>query len=586
MPTSDVRAGGASGLTRLFTSPFLPPRLHRPHRTSPRSLAVPLLSILLSAAPALLAPTPGSAGEPEVLKDFESLQRQRVSSEMELLDEVESTWLAVESLDRLDTAAYWQRLDEAEKILSSLSTPEAWQRIQALGLEHRDPNVRRMLIWVAERQLPDPGAKNLILQSIHDPDDLVAFAGIRLAGKHRLTEGVQDLFDVVGVLSGTLHSPGKPVGVGAALGNHSIMQVLNTQNYQEVYRRERLWREHGTLESPTQEANTPLPAPYPTPKYEFYPGQWEDDQFAWYRRLRTQLPDSETAVEGGVHAKLVPDERGIPMVEIPAGPFPFGISESRLPSHRFVTHDYNNPTQLRLDAFLIDVFPVTNEYYDRFVAEVAAHGHEHCHPDEKPNKVHRRNTWRDPRMKPNHPVAGVDWYDAWAFCHWLGKTLPTEQQWEKAARGGDDRLYPWGNVWDPRRVTYAETVWGYGMPTIEIWRAHLYDVIDQPEPYPASLTQPVDAHPGNVSPYGVREMIGNVWEWTRTNYYTQEDMDPHFRERHHTEYIHEAEAFASIRGGTWSSIPELLSASYRSKDLFTDRHDEIGFRCARELSGD
>lgn len=564
-----ITTGEAQGLARFFA-------------LSGRLRGCGLLAFLvigLLAVPALV----GAQETPGAFSQFEALQSRSVDAELSILEEIESTLLSAESLDALSTPEYWQRLDRIEAILSDLSTPEAEKRIRELGREHSDPNVRRMVLWVAERQLPDPEAKKLIIDLVHDPDDLVSFAGIRLTGKHKIMEGTPDLLDVVGVASGTLHSPGKPVGVGAALGNRSVFQVLGTENYHEIYRREVLWRAEGTVLTPTPSEETPLPAPYPRAEYQYFSGQWEEEQWTWYRQMRSELPPSETAVQGGpVQAEVVEDERGIPMAEVPAGEFIFGIDPSRLPSRRFVTRDYDEPEMLHLDTFWIDVFPVTNEYYDRFVQAVAEDGHEHCHPDEKPGKVHRRNTWRDPRMQPDHPVAGVDWYDAWAFCNWMGKQLPTEHQWEKAARGTDGRLYPWGDVWDPRRVTYAETVWGYGIPTIDIWRAHLYDVIDYPEPHPTILTQPVDAHPGNVSPYGVREMLGNVWEWTRTNYFTQEEMAPDFKEVQPTEYTHDPVAFVTIRGGAWSSIPELMSGPYRSKDLFTDRHNEIGFRCAKE----
>jgi formylglycine-generating enzyme required for sulfatase activity len=177
------------------------------------------------------------------------------------------------------------------------------------------------------------------------------------------------------------------------------------------------------------------------------------------------------------------------------------------------------------------------------------------------------------------PVTGIDWYDAYAYAGWVGKSLPSETQWEKAARGTDGRTYPWGNQWNQRLTSNVETAMRCGVKTLAEWEAVLRTVSDTiPE-------QPVwrnGSRPESASPYGAEDMAGNVWEWTRTNFFTKDDMDPFFRRRSPSEFMNRQQAFAVIRGGCWTSVEEIQRTYFRGKDLLTDRHFEIGFRCVVE----
>lgn len=156
------------------------------------------------------------------------------------------------------------------------------------------------------------------------------------------------------------------------------------------------------------------------------------------------------------------------MVKIPGGPFIIGYD------HR---HPDEKPSHtISIPPFFIDLYEVTNEQYKKFID--ATH---RLPPDDWINNAY-------PLENKKHPVAFVTWYDAHDYCSWAGKRLPTEEEWEKAARGTDGRLYPWGNEFDPKKAN---------MP-----QSH------------STGTTPVGSFPQGRSPYGLYDMAGNVWEWT------------------------------------------------------------------------
>ena len=194
-------------------------------------------------------------------------------------------------------------------------------------------------------------------------------------------------------------------------------------------------------------------------------------------------------------------------------------------------------------------------------------------------KDHWPSQIRDPRFGADDmPVTGIDWYDAYACAAFYGKMLPREQQWEKAARGTDGRDYPWGNEWRDGLANYAETSLGRKIDTLDEWEAVLLEVSDD---FPAQPVWPVGSRPAGNSPYGVGDMAGNVWEWTRTNFVSEQDMCPFFKNREILEFTNHPMAFPVIRG--WTSLPEMMRTFYRGKDLLTDRHFELGFRCVIEV---
>ncbi|MFC0038639.1 SUMF1/EgtB/PvdO family nonheme iron enzyme [Actinomadura rayongensis] len=176
-------------------------------------------------------------------------------------------------------------------------------------------------------------------------------------------------------------------------------------------------------------------------------------------------------------------------------------------------------TPVDLPAFYIDVFPTTNADYARFVAATDAKPPLHWQGSEPPAEL------------LNHPVVFVTWHDANAYAEWAGKTLPTSQQWEKAARGTRGDLYPWGNQRTPAKVNYRE--------------------------HAIRSTTPVDTYASGVSPYGVYDLCGNVWEWCATP---------------------SAPGRYELKGSAFTS-PFLRCTPASFNDASAHMHDDTGFRC-------
>ncbi len=178
------------------------------------------------------------------------------------------------------------------------------------------------------------------------------------------------------------------------------------------------------------------------------------------------------------------------------------------------------------DSFYMDKTPVTNEAYLRFVRETG---------------------YRMPRYAenskfngPGQPVVGVSFADAQQYAKWAGKEIPDERQWEKAARGSDGRVYPWGN--DPPGASDA----CFGQDPRE------------------GSTIPVGASLRNVSPFGVTGMCGNVWEWTRSPF-------------------KKGSAFKVVRGGSYNDPGEMLATYFRLEAHPKDKSEAIGFRCVKNI---
>ncbi|HVB42688.1 MAG TPA: SUMF1/EgtB/PvdO family nonheme iron enzyme [Streptosporangiaceae bacterium] len=211
-------------------------------------------------------------------------------------------------------------------------------------------------------------------------------------------------------------------------------------------------------------------------------------------------------------------------------------------------------------------FPVTVERYKRFLDAVAREGSARWdHPDMPAGQTHA--PWRERLRVPgyyddpaygNHPAIAVNWWSACAFARFEGKRLPTSLEWEAAARGFDGRLFPWGDQIDLAAANCADSWSDHPLITYEAWRAEL----DQGRLKDA-LPGLVDAHPGNSSPFGVREMAGNVWELTATVLAETNE--------------------AVICGGSFDNPYRAIQASSKGTYRRRGASNAVGFRCAEDI---
>jgi formylglycine-generating enzyme required for sulfatase activity len=166
-------------------------------------------------------------------------------------------------------------------------------------------------------------------------------------------------------------------------------------------------------------------------------------------------------------------------------------------------------------------------------------------------------------LEDQHPAVAVTWDEANAYCQWTSKQLPTEAQWEKAARGTDGRRYPWGNeAVDGKRANYCDARCGFA------WKDK-----EQDDGYPD--TAPVGSYPLGKSPYGIEDLAGNVWEWVQdwhdAGYYSRSP------ERNPVNVT--PGMFRVLRGGSWFDNPADVRAADRSGFAPGSSSNFLGFRC-------
>jgi len=246
------------------------------------------------------------------------------------------------------------------------------------------------------------------------------------------------------------------------------------------------------------------------------------------------------------------------MVEIPAGAFLMGTSAEQAAElarkHGYHASWFSGEVpqrKVKLAAFKIDRYPVTNRQYHAF-----------CTATGYPPRTHWQGT-APPDALLEHPVVFVNKADAEAYAAWAGKRLPTEAEWEKAGRGDDGRIYPWGNEfksaacqWDPRGG-FAFNGQPEMIPPQNGRMAMLLN--------PGDLnTSPVVAHTGGASPYGVMDMAGNVAEWCSDG---------------------PGRGSAFIKGGCWlTADPVNLRPAGRNMSGFANNASAFyGFRCVQEI---
>ncbi|NDJ78429.1 MAG: formylglycine-generating enzyme family protein [Chloroflexi bacterium] len=244
-----------------------------------------------------------------------------------------------------------------------------------------------------------------------------------------------------------------------------------------------------------------------------------------------------------------PDVRaiaGVPFVYVPAGCFMIGSADG--------DPDELPRREVCLSAYWIGQTEVTNAQYRRCVgAGVCAPPHD--------------QTFYDDPAYADHPVVFVDWFQAEAFAAWIGGGLPTEAQWEYAARGPESRDYPWGENFDGTRLNWCDSACGYG------WRASGWD-----DGY--SGTAPVGSYPDGASWVDALDMVGNVWEWTADAY------DPDYYATLPDGALDPVSAatveWRTVRGGSYASSRQYVRAASRDWDSPNLRFVVMGFRVVRE----
>jgi formylglycine-generating enzyme required for sulfatase activity len=234
------------------------------------------------------------------------------------------------------------------------------------------------------------------------------------------------------------------------------------------------------------------------------------------------------------------------MVLVPGGDFTMGSTEesihwaaSRFFSESLEYYQEETPDHVvNLDAFYIDKYEVTVAEYKNYMEQTGAVAPKFL-DNEKFNQ-------------PKQPVVGMTWKVAVDYCQGAGKRLPTEAEWEKAARGTDSRNYPWGDAPDPLKANIRGKK------------------VDQ-----FRYTAPVGTFPEGESLYGAMDMSGNVWEWTESWFLPYAGNQ--FKNGMY------GETLRVIRGGSWFSNMDLARTAVRGKSLPNQRMNYVGFRCVRNL---
>jgi formylglycine-generating enzyme required for sulfatase activity len=248
---------------------------------------------------------------------------------------------------------------------------------------------------------------------------------------------------------------------------------------------------------------------------------------------------------------------GAPMVLIPAGEFQMGDHFNEGSSDELPVHT------VYLDAFYIDKYEVTNELYAKFLNEYGRNEDEEGHQLLDVSNPYCLIEFVDGRYRPKagyekHPVVEVSWWGAMAYARFYGKRLPTEAEWEKAARGGlVGKRYPWGDEISHDMANYD------GTGGRDRWDG----------------TAPVGSFPPNG--YGLYDMAGNVWEWCADWY----DENYYSRSPRRNPRGPDSGGDRVVRGGSWLSNPNNLRAAYRNycRDPLLTYYN-VGFRCAQDVT--
>lgn len=259
-----------------------------------------------------------------------------------------------------------------------------------------------------------------------------------------------------------------------------------------------------------------------------------DEQQPVYQYLLGKVPGRRPEGSEGVARGALPaDPREAPMVLVPAGEFIMGSTQGddEKPVHR-----------VYLNAFYMDKYEVTVGQYVKYLEATG---------------MEMPSDWDIMNQAQHHkrPVVNINWFDAATFCKWAGKRLPTEAEWEKAARGTDGRMYPWGNEAPTRlHANFGKKEWDNHMALV-----------------------PVGSFEMGKSPYGIYDMAGNAWEWVNDWY----DHDYYKKSPAKNPKGPAKGQSKVVRGGSWLYVPDFLRTSFRFNAEPSGRQFGYGFRCAK-----
>jgi formylglycine-generating enzyme required for sulfatase activity len=243
-------------------------------------------------------------------------------------------------------------------------------------------------------------------------------------------------------------------------------------------------------------------------------------------------------------------------VRIAAGNLLGNLGDPRLgemlvvPAGSFFMGEGSEQHELFLPDYQLGKYPLTNVEYRRFI-DAGGYRDKNWWTEagwlEIGQNQNQPRFWIDERFnKPNQPVIGLSWYECVAYCRWLSAEtgrpyrLPTEAEWEKGARGDDGRLFPWGNEFDPGRLN------GRG-----------------PRDRQVCASTPVGLYPTGVSPYGLFDCVGNVWEWCATRWKKPFPYDTE-QDEWQADYL-QGQYLRVLRGGSWYFRSEVTNCTHRFK---------------------
>lgn len=271
-----------------------------------------------------------------------------------------------------------------------------------------------------------------------------------------------------------------------------------------------------------------------------------------------------TSTEESVPTKIIAEPSRAEMVLIPAGTFTMGSEQTTALAecekyftgcnHKEWYLNEGPVHEVTLDAFYMDVYEVTNAQY-----QVCVEAGSCTVPDRKSSPS--RSSYFDNPQFADYPVIWVTWDQARSYCEWRGARLPTEAEWEKAARGIDERLYPWGNAFEDGQGNFCD------VNCKETWANHNFD-----DGY--ADTSPVGKFPAGSSPFGLHDMGGNVNEWVADIY----EADYYAASPSSNPMGPESGSSHVIRGGSFHTPGQGLRTTARP--LSEPSADHIGFRCA------